>query len=463
MKKNRFIKKITCFILAMICVLQAGVVTVKAEDYWPAELSTNSPSAIVMELSTGTVLYEKNSQVKHYPASITKIMTVLIALENSKLDEIVFFSDAAIDNTEGSGIARDYGEEMTMEDCLYAIMLASANECAYAVAEHIGGDIETFAGMMNAKAAELGCVNTNFVNPHGLHDENHYTCSYDMALIGRAAYENEMFRTITGTKARMIPPTNKHAEETPLQNHNKLLHRYQKGNYVYEYCTGGKTGYTTVANATLVTFAEKDGMALVSVVMNTDGTSEWTDSIAMFNYGFDNFHLINVLENDTAYGMQNQENQNSLSGNEAFVTVDEDSNIVLPKNAEFSEAESLIEYNNQVSDVAGTITYVYADRVVGTADIVATGVELEEFVFDNQTDGTGQKKNSQTIQIKPITIVAMLIAAGILIVLLIIGKYLYDNIYIIRHNMSVKSDRRAQIRESKKRNTRNRRKRFGRR
>lgn len=455
MKENRFIKKITCFILTVVCALQINIVAVNAEDYWPAELATNSPSAIVMELSTGTILYEKNSQVQHYPASITKIMTVLIALENSDLDEIVYFSDAAINNTEGSGIARDYGEEMTMEDCLYAIMLASANECAYAVAEHIAGDIETFADMMNAKAAELGCVNTNFVNPHGLHDDNHYTCSYDMALIGQAAYENEMFRTITGTKARMIPPTNKHAEETPLQNHNKLLHRYQSGNYVYEYCTGGKTGYTTVSNSTLVTFAEKDGMALVSVVMNTDRTSQWTDSIAMFNYGFDNFHLINVLENETAYEIQNGED--TLGGNEPFVILDENANIILPKNAEFSEAESLIEYNNEVSNVAGTITYTYADRVVGTADIVATGVELDEFVFDNQTDESGEKKETETIQIKPIMIVGILMALAILVILLFIGKYLYDNIYIIRHNMSVKSDRRAKYKEIKKQNSRRRR------
>lgn len=455
MKKNRFVKKITCFILAVVCVLQVSTTAVNAEDYWPAELSTNSPSAIVMELSTGTILYEKNSQEQHYPASITKIMTVLIALENSELDEIVYFSDAAIDNTEGSGIARDYGEEMTMEDCLYAIMLASANECAYAVAEHIAGDIETFADMMNAKAAELGCVNTHFVNPHGLHDDDHYTCSYDMALIGQAAYENEMFRTITGTKARMIPPTNKHAEETPLQNHNKLLHKYQSGNYVYEYCTGGKTGYTSVSNSTLVTFAEKDGMALVSVVMNTDRTSQWTDSIAMFNYGFDNFHLINVLENETAYEMQNGES--GLSGNEPFVILDESANIILPKNAEFSEAESLIEYNNEISDVAGTITYTYADRVVGTADIVATGVELDEFVFDNQADGSEQNKKSETIQIKPIMIAAVFVALAILVVLLFIGKYIYDNIYIIRHNMSVKSERRAKYREIKKQKARRRR------
>lgn len=460
MKANRLMKRVTSLFLGAVMALQVGASVVSAADYWPEGINTTSPSAIVMEMSTGTILYEKNSTEKNYPASITKIMTVMIALENSSLDEIVTFSDASIDNTEGSGIARDYGEQMTMEDCLYAIMLASANECAYAVAEHVAGDIETFVEMMNAKAAELGCVNTHFMNPHGLHDDNHYTCSYDMALIGQAAYENETFRIITGTKARMIPPTNKHAEETPLQNHNKLLHRYQSGNYVYEYCTGGKTGYTTDANSTLVTFAEKDGMSLVSVVMNTDRTSEWTDSIAMFNYGFDNFHVVSVVENETKYDIQEDINDGGLGGNQPFVALDEDANIILPKTAEFSEAKSQIAYNDEVSEVAGTITYTYADRVVGTADIVATGVKLEEFIFDNQKDGADSSLDDTVIEIKPAMIVGACVAVGILVALIFVSKYLYDNIYIIRHNLSVKSDRRTRFREIKQRKERRRRRRF---
>ena len=460
MKKYRFVNRAVSLAMGVVMALQLGASSVSAADYWPEGIDTTSPSAIVMEMSTGTVLYEKNSTEKLYPASITKIMTVMIALENCSLDEIVTFSDASIDNTEGSGIARDYGEQMTMEDCLYAIMLASANECAYAVAEHVAGDIETFAAMMNAKAKELGCVNTNFVNPHGLHDDNHYTCSYDMALIGQAAYANETFRIITGTKARMIPPTNKHEEETPLQNHNKLLHRYQSGNYVYEYCTGGKTGYTTDANSTLVSFAEKDGMKLVSVVMNTDRTSEWTDSIDMFNYGFDNFHMVSVTESETKYGIKEEINDGGLGGNQPFVVLDDSAQIILPKTAEFSEAKSTIAYNNEVSEIAGTITYTYANRIVGAADIVATGVELENFVFDNQKEGSGSSKDDTVIEIKPVVILMVLVAIGVLVGLIFLTKYLYDNIYIIRHNLSVKSDRKARFKEIKQRKERRRRRRF---
>lgn len=457
MYKKNFKKRITGLVLGFFCALQLTAQTVPASQYWPEEISVNSPNAIVMEMNTGTILYDKNSKEARYPASITKIMTTMLALENSELNEMVTFSDEAIDNTEGSGIARDYGEQMTMEDCLYAIMLESANECAYAVAEHISGSIEAFADLMNAKAKELGCVNTNFVNPHGLHDDNHYTCCYDMALIAKAAYENETFRIITSTKARMIPPTNKHAEETPLQNHNKLLHRYQKGNYVYEYCTGGKTGYTTNANATLVTFAEKDGMALVCVVMNTDGVSEWTDSRALFDYCFDNFQLLNVSENETGYEVQKEVNANSLSGNPPFVELDKNACILLPKTVEFAEAESEVTLNREVSNIAGTISYSYAGRSVGKADIVTTGAVIEEYVFDNQIENAAEEE--ETIQLKPSTIVAIAAMICLLIVMLLLGKYVYDNIYIIRHNLSVQMDRRERFREIKKRKQRRRRRR----
>ena len=457
MYKKNFKKRITGLVLGFFCALQLTAQTVPASQYWPEEISVNSPNAIVMEMNTGTILYDKNSKEARYPASITKIMTTMLALENSELNEMVTFSDEAIDNTEGSGIARDYGEQMTMEDCLYAIMLESANECAYAVAEHISGSIEAFADLMNAKAKELGCVNTNFVNPHGLHDDNHYTCCYDMALIAKAAYENETFRIITSTKARMIPPTNKHAEETPLQNHNKLLHRYQKGNYVYEYCTGGKTGYTTNANATLVTFAEKDGMALVCVVMNTDGVSEWTDSRALFDYCFDNFQLLNVSENETGYEVQKEINANSLSGNPPFVELDKNACILLPKTVEFAEAESEVTLNREVSNIAGTISYSYAGRSVGKADIVTTGAVIEEYIFDNQIENAAEEE--EMIQLKPSTIVAIAAMICLLIVMLLLGKYVYDNIYIIRHNLSVQMDRRERFREIKKRKQRRRRRR----
>ena len=221
MNKRKFTwRRFVCGLFALLMILTAFPEETKADLYWPEGPSIASPSAIVMEVNSGAVLYEKNMDQVNYPASITKILTVLLALEHCELDEVVTFSDDAINLNQGdtSHIARDYGEKMTLEECLYAVMLESANECAYAVAEHVGeklgGDYQTFIKLMNKKAKELGCKNTNFTNANGLPDENHWTSAHDMALISAEAYKNESFRIITSTRAYQIPPTNKHKEIT---------------------------------------------------------------------------------------------------------------------------------------------------------------------------------------------------------------------------------------------------------
>lgn len=462
-KWKSVIFKACCLVISAMFMIQGSVLPVLASDYWPEGPEIISPNAIVMELSTGTILYEKNSLEQHYPASITKILTTLVALENSDLSEIVTFSDESIDNTMGSGIARDYGEQMTMEQCLYAVMLESANECAYAVAEHVGGTMENFVKMMNEKAAEIGCQNTHFANPHGLHDENHYTCAYDMALISKAAYENETFRIITGTTRYTIPPTNKHDEPTLLQNHNEILYPRKETKYVRDYCTGGKTGYTDAANSTLVTFAEKDGLTLVCVIMNTQSPNQWTDTINLFEYCFDNFQVFNIAENETTYTSSEEKNAGSLNQNEPFVDIDKDACIVLPKTAKFKDAASEITYEDESEQVVGTIVYTYAGRQVGKADIVTTGVEIQGYVFDNQKEveetEQQQEEKVSTFRIKPVTVVIIAGAVVILSVIAFFIKRFADNFYIIKHNMEVRRDRRTQFKTIKKRKKRRRRRR----
>lgn len=458
MRMKKWIKTISCILLSIIFFLQGGAEELHASEYWPEGPVTESPAVMLMELSTGTILYEKNSLEQHYPASITKIMTTLIALENSQMDEIVTFSDAAIDNTEGSGIYRDYGEQMTMEQCLYAVMLNSANECAYAVAEHVGGgDVQKFVDMMNEKAAKLGCTNTHFVNPHGLFDENHYTCCYDMALIARAAYANEAFRKITGTPRYTIPPTNKHEEQTDLQNHNEMLYPFKTGKYKYEYCTGGKTGYTDVARSTLVTFAEKDGMTLVCVVMQTESPNQWLDSRNLFDYGLDNFRLFNIAENETKYDAEETVESGALNNHKAFVDIDKAANIVLPKTAEFSDASSEIVYDNISENVVGSLSYTYAGHEVGSADIEKTGVVIEGLIFDSQKEDETEEEEIKTVQVKPLTIVLISAAVLLLIILLILIKRVADNYYIIRHNMDVRRSRKEQARRDRRRRGKRRR------
>lgn len=458
MLKNRW-KKAACLILTIISAVCLGKVDVKAADYWPDAPETLSPSVILMEESTGTILYEKNSDEAHYPASITKIMTTLLALENGNLSDMVTFSDDAINNTEGSGIARDYGEQMTLEQCLYGVMLESANECAYAVAEHVGGTVENFVDMMNAKAKELGCTNTHFANPHGLQDENHYTTAHDMALIAQAAYQNETFRIIIGTKMYTIPPTNKHAEETVLRNHHDMLCTYHNANrkYLYPYCVGGKTGYTATANSTLVTYAEKDGMTLICVVMNTQSPNQFIDTVNLFDYAFDNFQVLNVAENDTDYSAETTVDNGNMDNIAPFVELDKDAVIVLPKTAEFSDTSSSVEYNDSDPEIAGSITYTYAGRNVGKADIKTTGVVVEGYAFDNESTEEEEQEAVSTVQVKPIVVVLLIVAVILLGVLLFFLKRFYDNYYIIKHNRAVRRDRKDQKRRIRKKRRRRRR------
>lgn len=458
MLKNRW-KKAACLILTIISAVCLGKVDVKAADYWPDAPETLSPGVILMEESTGTILYEKNSDEAHYPASITKIMTTLLALENGNLSDMVTFSDDAINNTEGSGIARDYGEQMTLEQCLYGVMLESANECAYAVAEHVGGTVENFVDMMNAKAKELGCTNTHFANPHGLQDENHYTTAHDMALIAQAAYQNETFRIIIGTKMYTIPPTNKHAEETVLRNHHDMLCTYHNANrkYLYPYCVGGKTGYTATANSTLVTYAEKDGMTLICVVMDTQSPNQFIDTVNLFDYAFDNFQVLNVAENDTDYSAETTVDNGNLNNIEPFVELDKDAVIVLPKTAEFSDTSSSVEYNDSDPEIAGSITYTYAGRNVGKADIKTTGVVVEGYAFDNESTEEEEQEAVSTVQVRPIVVVLLIVAVILLGVLLFFLKRFYDNYYIIKHNRAVRRDRKDQKRRIRKKRRRRRR------
>ena len=291
MLKNRW-KKAACLLLTIVSTACLGKVDVKAADYWPDAPETLSPSVILMEESTGTILYEKNSDEAHYPASITKIMTTLLALENGNLSDMVTFSDDAINNTEGSGIARDYGEQMTLEQCLYGVMLESANECAYAVAEHVGGTVEKFVDMMNAKAKELGCTNTHFANPHGLQDENHYTTAHDMALIARELLKHEEYRSMMSETDYEIPPTNLQTETRYLHGQHQMLN--PNSIYYYKDAIGGKTGYTVEAGNTLVTYAERDGLTLIAVVMKCNGAEHYTDTAALFDYGFANYASVKI-------------------------------------------------------------------------------------------------------------------------------------------------------------------------
>lgn len=261
---------------------------------WPQGPAVWAEAAVVMDLDSQTLLYSKNMDNVKYPASITKIMTTLLAIENSSLRERVTFSENAIYGIErdSSHIGIRVGEILSMEDCLYGMMLESANEVCLAVAEHISGSVDAFVELMNQRAAQLGCTNTHFTNPNGLPDENHYTTAHDMALIARAAYSLPMFRQLCQTQTYVIPKTNMCGEERWLNNHHKML---PEGIYAYDGCTGGKTGFTQAALNTLVTFAERDGRRLVCVSLRTNGRQIYADTAALLDYGFQNFQNVTLF------------------------------------------------------------------------------------------------------------------------------------------------------------------------
>lgn len=452
--KNK--KKWWILLIGMLCLLPVHILPVQAEEYWPEGPQIEGETAIVMEASTGTVLYEKNSHEHCYPASITKIMTILLAVENSSLDEEVTFSQDAVYKTEGSGISRDIGEVMSMRECLYGMMLESANECAYAIAEHVGGNYDNFITMMNNKASELGCKDTHFNNPHGLPDEDHWTCANDMALICQEALKNDIFRMIVNTRRYTIPPTNKHSEETYLSNHHKMKNNY-KGDeqYLYDYCIGGKTGYTSVAGSTLVTFAEKDGMTLICVVLKEAGPSHYVDTRTLFDYCFENFQSWNIAENEKNY-TEDVPEINIFENEGSFIGLNDEGCIVLPVAAAFEDAVPKVAESNGDDRVIGRIEYTYADRKIGGTDIELTGIKVPEFKFGKKMEIVEQPAK------KVIKINVKYVVIGIIVVILLVGLgfgiyHIADNIYLIRYKFESRRVQKQKFKEIKPKRFRRRR------
>ena len=250
-----------------------------------AKPEIQSQGAVLMDAATGNILYEKNGATKYYPASITKLMTALLVIERCNLEDTVTFSAKATTNLEAGAVSLNIteGDKLTVRQCLYALLLKSANEVANGLAEHVAGSNEAFAKLMNEKAAALGCTNTNFVNPHGLNDSNHYTTARDMALIARAAFQNDTLRAIDTTLSYQFPATKKEKARTLTMGHKMM---YTTDSRYYPGIIGGKTGYTSLAGNTLVTAVEKDGVRLIAVILKSKNT-HYADTKALLDYGFE--------------------------------------------------------------------------------------------------------------------------------------------------------------------------------
>lgn len=278
---------------------------------WPAGPDTYAETAVLMDAETGAVLYDKGKDEIRYPASITKLMTLLVAVENSSLDEQVTFTETGVRDVapDSGNIGMQVGEVMSMNDCLHAAVIESANEVSTQIAEHVGGTEAHFIEMMNQRAAEIGCTNTHFVNANGLPDDNHYTTAYDMAKIMQAGLQNETFRKIIGDVSYNIPETNM-SKARGLHTHVPVL--AEETELYYEGCLGGKTGMTSAAQHTLVAAAERNGTTLISVTLRTaDLGQACVDCRALWDYGFQNFKTA-VKEGQGAVTVPKGTSPNSL-------------------------------------------------------------------------------------------------------------------------------------------------------
>lgn len=403
---------------------------------WPQGPQVYGCATIVMDMNSGAVLYGKKVDDKHYPASITKLMTALVALENASMDDQVEFSQASIDilRWDYASIGMKAGETLSLNDAMYGMLLASGNEVAYAIAESVGNKMgvgyDGFIRKMNERAAELGCTGSNWVNANGLHDDLHYTTAHDMALIASELYSHEEFRTVTQTLNYTIGPTNLTAESRAVQQNHKML--WPSHSKYYEYCTGGKTGYTDNSRTTLVTMADNGTLQLAAVVLRDNG-NVYDDTRAMFDYVFQNFSKVMLKE--------------QIKPEEVRSYTDDGAYVLLPAGIDFSSLEHQITITDE-REATGRITYYYEGQNVGSTDVTLTPEYIEETTgYTNRMEPSGEAGGSEDGTEEsgfhlPGWLTAVLTVAAVLLILMAL---LIIRVQIIR----AKRRRRAMMRRRK--------------
>ncbi|WP_028391596.1 serine hydrolase [Bacillus cihuensis] len=326
-----------------------------------ATLPVSAHSAILMDQESGRVIYEENAHEKSRIASITKIMTAILAIESGKLDHTVTISQNAV-GTEGSSLYLKKGEKITLENLVYGLMLRSGNDAAVAIAEEVGGSFDGFVWMMNQKAEEIGMTNSHFSNPHGLDNtENHYSTAYDMALLTQYAMKNETYRVISGTKKHRASNSEEDWDYV-WKNKNRLL------TGLYEYTTGGKTGFTKLARRTLVTTATKNDLNLIAVTL--DGPDDWNDHIYMYEHAFSEYKPIKLLKAGPVkdVGIKQYKGKIYLKHDFTYPLLDEEEENVevkiklLKPKGEWREKKS-------IPDIVGKAEIFYEEKLIGTRTI----------------------------------------------------------------------------------------------
>lgn len=393
----KFKKFILCLITCIVCLSILLPVKTLADNN---NLNINAESAILIDGDTGKILYEKSAYEKRAPASTTKIMTALLALEHCKATDVATVTSEAITSVP-SGYSTDLlkmGEELTIKDLLYALLLPSSNEAANVLAIHIAGSIDSFASMMNTKAMDLGCKNTHFVNPNGVHDDNHYSTAYDLSLIAKEAMKNDIFRQIVSTASYTLPNSNKYSRiDRTLITTNDLIKK-QSNNY-YEYAIGIKTGFTTPAKNCLVSSATKDGKTLIAVVLrsNTDN-NRYNDTKTLFNYGFDNFSKKDIVKSGSTIKTIDVKNATSATKNLNLVA-ETGINTMVTNDKLNDTIEPQINLNEHLQ------APIKKDSIVGTATYTVDNIKYTI----NLKAGNEVKKSYTLYLVIAIAIIALLL------------------------------------------------------
>lgn len=362
-------------LLCCMLISQLFLTTVYAKPDWPSDMGIQAEAGIVMDADSGAVLFGQNIHAAYPPASITKILTALIVLENCNLDEMVTFSKDSVYNVEqGSGNKLNVtdGDKLSVEDCLYSLILHSCNQAANALAEHVAGSREEFVRMMNDKIAELGCTESHFDNPSGLNGDTQYVTAYDMALIAKAAYSNKKLVEIGSAITHNIPPTINNPDGLTIYNEHRLVKTTDQGSdFYYPPAVAGKTGYLIKAGNTLVTYAEQDGRRLISVILKGSPKQYFIDGKTLLEFGFSRFENFSVTENETSY--TSGESHVEISGKSyepSDLKLESNCAITLPKGSEFSQVDKTLVSelpSGSPVDAVALVQYSYNERKVGQA------------------------------------------------------------------------------------------------
>lgn len=399
-------KKFVTYLMLVSLIFSSFTMKVSAKAPEP---TVSADSAVLIDATTGKILYSKNKDDAYAPASTTKIMTALLVFENTKLDDVVEVGSKP-PFADGSKIYIFEGENLTVKDLLYGLLLPSANDCAEALAEHVGGSIEGFAKLMNQKAKQLGCKNTNFVNPSGLYNEKHKTSSYDLALIMRELQKYPEYREIATTGSYNIAPTNKSPLVRPLWNENKLAQKYSQ--LYYTGIEGGKTGYTIQSEHSYVASASRNGQRLIVALVHDKNKTFFPDATSLFNYGFNNFELTKIYsKGDEVSTYKVGELTIPLLSNNDFFYVNEKGSKEIPKL--IFKQENLENKSFKKGDYLVQADVTINEKIIGSLNL-SSG-------FDHEIKPLTKVKNAFTYgAFKVIYIISSMLA--ILIVLLLVRK-----------------------------------------